>query len=261
MTASSRRGKAIDTDGPTPKFLYAILKQLDLKSVRMDPKAKTSHYVLSILIANLSQVDWNLIASQLEISNGHAARMRYSRFRQQMEGTTGSRGSRAKKNPKKGQKGDAKSEMQKGNPAPSPMVFPKQEVINPSFQSNHFIKWESYPEFPDVSPYMIPEHSFLSYAPQFMPTSMAFPMAPPMLPQMSSSVTPSELSTVSPHPANEMHPANGNLHLQRPQGSAPATESESQPLSCTDEVPVKTEKEKKGETDDVIIKLEMPPAK
>lgn len=35
MTAASKRGKAIDTDGPTPKFLYAILKQLDLKTVRI----------------------------------------------------------------------------------------------------------------------------------------------------------------------------------------------------------------------------------
>lgn len=29
-----QRSKVLDTDGPTPKFLYAILKQLDLKSVR-----------------------------------------------------------------------------------------------------------------------------------------------------------------------------------------------------------------------------------
>lgn len=28
-----QRGKVLDTDGPTPKFLYAMLKQLDLKSV------------------------------------------------------------------------------------------------------------------------------------------------------------------------------------------------------------------------------------
>lgn len=37
---------------------------------------------------NLSyiQVDWNEVAGNLGISNGHAARMRYSRFKQQMEG-------------------------------------------------------------------------------------------------------------------------------------------------------------------------------
>ena len=28
-----QRGKMLETDGPTPKFLYAVLKQLDLKNV------------------------------------------------------------------------------------------------------------------------------------------------------------------------------------------------------------------------------------
>lgn len=31
---SVRRSKAMPTDGPTAKFLYTIIKQLDLKSVR-----------------------------------------------------------------------------------------------------------------------------------------------------------------------------------------------------------------------------------
>jgi hypothetical protein len=47
----------------------------------------------------MRKIDWNLVASQLEISNGHAARMRFSRFRQHMEGTqTTPRNSRPKKN-------------------------------------------------------------------------------------------------------------------------------------------------------------------
>jgi len=45
------------------KFLYTILKQLDLRSV-----------------------DWNEVAKEVGVTNGHASRMRYSRFRQQMEG-------------------------------------------------------------------------------------------------------------------------------------------------------------------------------
>ncbi|MCJ1462302.1 hypothetical protein MMC07_000902 [Pseudocyphellaria aurata] len=61
--ASLRRNKNMATDGATPKFLYTILKQLDLKSV-----------------------DWNEVAENLGITNGHAARMRFSRFKQQMEG-------------------------------------------------------------------------------------------------------------------------------------------------------------------------------
>ncbi|KAI9814033.1 MAG: hypothetical protein M1827_003497 [Pycnora praestabilis] len=51
------------TDGATAKFLYIILKQLDLKSI-----------------------DWQTVATQLSITNGHAARMRFSRFKQHMEG-------------------------------------------------------------------------------------------------------------------------------------------------------------------------------
>ncbi|KAJ5887587.1 hypothetical protein N7495_007628 [Penicillium taxi] len=78
-----QRSKVLDTDGPTPKFLYAILKQLDLKSVR--------------------RIDWNKVASDLEISNGHAARMRYSRFRNQMEPSAHKT---KKKSAKKQQKGD-----------------------------------------------------------------------------------------------------------------------------------------------------------
>ena len=70
--ASLRRSKTLAADGQTTRFLYTILKQLDLKTV-----------------------DWALVASTLDITNGHAARMRYSRFRQHMEGIpTQPRGSR-----------------------------------------------------------------------------------------------------------------------------------------------------------------------
>ncbi|KAL4916097.1 hypothetical protein BDW62DRAFT_212254 [Aspergillus aurantiobrunneus] len=62
-TPITRRSRTMPIDSPTAKFLYTIIKQLDLKGI-----------------------DWALVASQLEISNGHAARMRYHRFRNQMEG-------------------------------------------------------------------------------------------------------------------------------------------------------------------------------
>lgn len=61
--ASLRRSKALSPDGQTARFLYTILKQLDLKTI-----------------------DWNLVANGLDITNGHAARMRFSRFKQHMEG-------------------------------------------------------------------------------------------------------------------------------------------------------------------------------
>ncbi|KIX03654.1 uncharacterized protein Z518_07207 [Rhinocladiella mackenziei CBS 650.93] len=60
---SFRRTKNLANDGQTPMFLYTILKQLDLRSI-----------------------DWNQVANALDISNGHAARMRYSRMRSQFEG-------------------------------------------------------------------------------------------------------------------------------------------------------------------------------
>lgn len=61
--ASLRRSKNYANDAQTPLFLYAILKQLDLRSI-----------------------DWNSVADKLDISNGHAARMRYSRMKTQFEG-------------------------------------------------------------------------------------------------------------------------------------------------------------------------------
>ncbi|KIX98341.1 uncharacterized protein Z520_05642 [Fonsecaea multimorphosa CBS 102226] len=62
---SLRRTKNFATDPQTPMFLYTILKQLDLRSI-----------------------NWNEVAACLGISNGHAARMRYSRMKSQFEGTS-----------------------------------------------------------------------------------------------------------------------------------------------------------------------------
>ncbi|OAP61978.1 hypothetical protein AYL99_04181 [Fonsecaea erecta] len=62
---SVRRTKNFANDPQTPIFLYTILKQLDLRSI-----------------------NWNEVAGSLGISNGHAARMRYSRMKSQFEGTS-----------------------------------------------------------------------------------------------------------------------------------------------------------------------------
>ncbi|OJJ43239.1 hypothetical protein ASPZODRAFT_146262 [Penicilliopsis zonata CBS 506.65] len=129
MTTPVRRSKAMPTDGPTARFLYTIIKQLDLKSI-----------------------DWNLVASQLEISNGHAARMRYSRFKQQMEGTTSTpRASRPKKT------GSKKGEKRPISPPPppparsNPMAALKQEQTLPQATAP-FIKTDpSYTVLPDLS--------------------------------------------------------------------------------------------------------------
>ncbi|RAL02427.1 uncharacterized protein BO80DRAFT_443737 [Aspergillus ibericus CBS 121593] len=106
-----RRSRAMPIDGPTVKFLYTIIKQLDLKSI-----------------------DWSLVATELGISNGHAARMRYSRFKQQMEGIAPTpRSARAKKPTKKAAKtSPTKAELarepvspQSASPQPRPTL--KQE--------------------------------------------------------------------------------------------------------------------------------------
>ncbi|KAJ5924430.1 hypothetical protein N7466_008617 [Penicillium verhagenii] len=111
-----QRSKVLDIDGPTPKFLYAMLKQLDLKSI-----------------------DWNRVAADIEISNGHAARMRFSRFRNQMEGTTGAQRAGRKKNAKKvaNEKADAKLLMF-ANPVPGPTPMQTMD----SFPYNYPIKCE-----------------------------------------------------------------------------------------------------------------------
>lgn len=88
--ASLRRNKTLSPDGQTARFLYTIIKQLDLKAI-----------------------DWNLVAGSLEITNGHAARMRYSRFKQHMEGaTTQPRAPRTGKKEKEGKEG--KDGLKKG---------------------------------------------------------------------------------------------------------------------------------------------------
>ncbi|KAJ5584691.1 uncharacterized protein N7459_004491 [Penicillium hispanicum] len=135
------RGKMLDTDGPTPKFLYAIIKQLDLKII-----------------------DWNRVASDLAISNGHAARMRYSRFRNQMEGPLARRP--RKKNPKKGEKEGLQVDMSNSTQAPNlsltGFIPPKLEPVDFSPGSNTFIKCEAdvkipgaqtQPEFPEYHPW------------------------------------------------------------------------------------------------------------
>ncbi|KAJ5194265.1 hypothetical protein N7491_001601 [Penicillium cf. griseofulvum] len=112
-----QRNKVLETDTPTAKFLYTIIKQLDLKSV-----------------------DWNRVASDVEISNGHAARMRYSRFRQQMEGNTGA--SKPKRKTKKAKTIEPPPQMQGIFPMAPPLMMPTMESIDSSLPGNPFVKCE-----------------------------------------------------------------------------------------------------------------------
>ena len=63
MSSQPKRPKAFANDAQSAQFLYLILKQLDLKSV-----------------------NWQSVADGLGIKNGHAARMRWSRYKLHAEG-------------------------------------------------------------------------------------------------------------------------------------------------------------------------------
>ncbi|KAJ5643999.1 uncharacterized protein N7484_006506 [Penicillium longicatenatum] len=178
-----QRGKVLEIEGPTPKFLYAMLKQLDLKIV-----------------------DWNRVAAEQAISNGHAARMRFSRFRNQMEGTTGAqrpgrkRNSKKTGNAEKGGKGDSKAlvfEMQQSaNPAPGPSM-----ETSGSFQYINAVKSEegnqriSFPDMGELYPWSqgVPT-SDTNYIPQmnhFMSPEIQHGMTYPGMPSSFPSGFPS----------------------------------------------------------------------
>ncbi|KAL5336261.1 hypothetical protein BJX70DRAFT_400765 [Aspergillus crustosus] len=132
-TSVVRRSKTMPTDSPTAKFLYTIIKQLDLKGI-----------------------DWTLVASQLEISNGHAARMRYHRFRNQMEGVNPTQRKRQNK-AKQTSTNPCKASFKK-DPSPQPSQFVKTEPSNDTpYQSSSYIKPESYtqqmPRLADIPQY------------------------------------------------------------------------------------------------------------
>ncbi|KFA78318.1 hypothetical protein S40288_05028 [Stachybotrys chartarum IBT 40288] len=110
-----------NTDNATSRLLFAILKQKSLKDI-----------------------DWNLVAQDpvllQPIANGHAARMRYARFKATVLGNEQSKKSRV------GDKGGIQKPGKKGNQA----------------KKDNIIKSES-------------NVSLSSYAAQFSPSSMASP--------------------------------------------------------------------------------------
>ncbi|KAK9590635.1 hypothetical protein V6Z92_003731 [Aspergillus fumigatus] len=211
-----RRSKAMPTDSPTAKFLYTIIKQLDLKSI-----------------------DWNLVASQLEISNGHAARMRYSRFRQQMEGISSTpRASRPRKTPTKTGKGFAsKADMLKDKGSPKPPV--KQENAGPAYESNPYIKVDPYGhEVQNLAD--IPHVSTQVMHPQ--------PIQPQIVPYTPLTAAPGTLTMYAPVPA---FPPSTPVTFHQQTG--PSTWA-----------PIKTEPEHEpeleagGKANDVLVKVELP---
>ncbi|KAL1968683.1 hypothetical protein VTN77DRAFT_1509 [Rasamsonia byssochlamydoides] len=233
--ATLRRSKTMPADGQTAKFLYTILKQLDLKSV-----------------------DWNLVASQLEISNGHAARMRFSRFRQHMEGIpTVPRTSRPKKptkpeSSKLGKLGKANLSTDT-NPRkrPAPAEFIKEEPREPSLQESPFVKREPGPD-PTLStlpPTMSPSG--------LVPASGNSLSIAPSDPYPMLTVAPADLTLNQHFPdySQPQYPSIPSLHPpvsinMNPFGSTfPARP---QPMWA----PIKMEPHDGGSLDDIFVKVE-----
>ncbi|CAF9928263.1 MAG: hypothetical protein GOMPHAMPRED_004637 [Gomphillus americanus] len=63
MATSLRRSPG-GPESTTVKFLFAVIKQLETKAI-----------------------NWQLVADEIKITNGHAARMRFSRLKAQVEGS------------------------------------------------------------------------------------------------------------------------------------------------------------------------------
>ncbi|KAL5365388.1 hypothetical protein BJX96DRAFT_179793 [Aspergillus floccosus] len=207
-----RRSKAMPTDGPTAKFLYTIIKQLDLKSI-----------------------DWNLVASQLEISNGHAARMRYSRFRQQMEGITSTpRSSRPKKTPSKAKVGASKADMEKGSVPVSSQPMVKQEPQMVPHEPKPYLKVDAY-----CQNFNLADIPHVSSQPQVTAGPSSHPFMTPCPP---------------------FSHASGDLSMYTPSAvfSGPVIGFERPPAPQHIWAPVKSELEEDDSMSDVLIKIEQP---
>ncbi|PYI03806.1 hypothetical protein BO78DRAFT_431857 [Aspergillus sclerotiicarbonarius CBS 121057] len=197
-----RRSRAMPIDGPTVKFLYTIIKQLDLKSI-----------------------DWSLVATELGISNGHAARMRYSRFKQQMEGIVPTpRPARVKKAPKKAAKASpTKAELARepvsphsATPPPQPPI--KQEPDYLPYGLNPHVKPEDHtqtmPNLSDIplaAPSPVESMSHITMMPNWGNIAIAAPPAGEGMAYYPMSFTPGEPCFYSP-----MNMVSGLLNEPRP---------------------------------------------
>ena len=108
------------------------------------------------------EIDWNAVASELGITNGHAARMRYSRFKMQMEGKPPaprkprSAAPRNKKpKPQKLSKPEAKDE----GPSPVKAETEQMDGVEPAVKTEPVIKAEPGLEHMGI----IPEQSNIGY--------------------------------------------------------------------------------------------------
>ncbi|KAE8152425.1 hypothetical protein BDV25DRAFT_137874 [Aspergillus avenaceus] len=215
---TTRRSKAMPTDGPTAKFLYAIIKQLDLKSI-----------------------DWSAVAAQLEISNGHAARMRYSRFRQQMEGTTSTpRGPRPRKNPKKPKGPSCKADLLQERHSPDPQLTVKHEYPVPAsfYGPPAYVKTDPHPQ----------EFRRLADIPETSSQTSSHAVS-------SVATLPTSQAPNAYHPMN-LAPAGMTLYNPAHSFSGPVIGFERHPMPNHVWAPVKSGLMEEGEISEVYVKIE-----
>lgn len=163
--------------------------------------------------------------------------MRYSRFRQQMEGITSTpRSSRPKKTPAKTGKGLAsKSDLQKDKGSPQPPV--KQENARPAYESNSYIKVDPYGhEVQNLAD--IPHVSAQVMHPR--------PLQPQMVPYTPLTAAPGTLTMYAPVPAFPPSPPLA-FHQQAgpntwaPIKTEPELEPEPEAGSKLNDAPIKVE--------------------
>ncbi|CAI7613594.1 unnamed protein product [Penicillium pancosmium] len=153
-----QRTKVLDTEGTTPRFLYSMIKQLDLKLI-----------------------DWNKVAQDLEISNGHAARMRYSRFRSQMDGPNTTQRAPRRRGQKKGTKGDAKGNSQIPFAKGYPGLVPKLESPDYGSHPSTFVKHEYGSQRLQNSQNLSDMSDLFQFSPMMASSGMQYPYVPSYL--------------------------------------------------------------------------------
>lgn len=178
--STPRRNKALSPEGQTAKFLYCIIKQLNLKSI-----------------------DWTIVAASLDITNGHAARMRYSRFKQQMEGLasqskapkpTGKKGKQEKEGYEKPTKGKKRAnedeEPVKSKPGPKPKSEQAAKAVSTPPLKEEGVNGKLIKLDPDANP--------PASAPTSTPTITSTPIKPEPDPPIKSEPEPSFVAASAP---------------------------------------------------------------
>lgn len=184
----------------------------------------------------------------MEISNGHAARMRYSRFRQQMEGTTSTpRGSRPRKNISKCDKGGNPKGGLKGDPGSPQPVVKQDNGTMVKLEDGMMVKQEagfvhSQQPMPKTDPYSpnVPNLADIPLAPQ--PMIPAHSLPPSMMPYPRMTMEPVEFG-MQP----SLIPFSSSLHAGFERQNSPHVWA-----------PVKTEQEDASRLGDVLVKEEKP---